>query len=195
MRLESPGSPGFFVPERAVLWQPAAMLGLVLRFLGLLVCGLAWWWLSTKGQAEGIPGGMLFLIAAYGVLIVAAIVLAKPVAGWFGDLTANLFMPGARHDRPQPMYSIPEGRMAAEDYAGALEAYTELAAAHPEEIAPHLRMMEIWLRVYRDPEAAQTIHANALVTIKGRGNRKKFATAAAVILAEAGIGAEPAAEA
>jgi hypothetical protein len=170
------------------------MLGIVLRTLGLLVCAGAWWWLSAKGQSQGIPGGMLMLLAAHGVLLVAAIVLAKPVAGWFGDLTANLFMPGDRHDRPQPMYSIPEGKMTAEDYPGALEAYAELAAEHPEEIAPHLRMMEIWLRVYKDPEAARTIRANALVTIKGRKNREKFATASAVILAEAGVEAEPQAE-
>jgi hypothetical protein len=177
------------------MWQVRGMVGVVLRILGLLICVAAWWWLSSTGKSEGIPGGMIMLLAAQGVLVVAAIILAKPVAGWFGDLTANLFMPGARNDRPQPMYSIPEGRMAAEDYAGALEAYTELAAAHPEEIAPHLRMMEIWLRVYKDPEAAQTIQANAMVTIKGRKNRQKFATASGVILAEAGVGAGPQAEA
>lgn len=163
------------------------MLGPLIRIVGLLVCGGLWWWLSSKGRSEGVPGGMIVLLGAHLVLLVAAIILAKPVAGWIGDFTANLFMPGARNDKPQPMYSIPEGRMAAEDYAGALEAYTELAAAHPEEIAPHLRMMEIWLRVYRDPEAAQTIRANALQTIKGRKNREKFATASSVILAEAGI--------
>lgn len=164
------------------------MLGPLVRITGLLVCAGLWWWLSTKGRSEGIPGGMIVLLAGNVVLLVAAIILAKPVAGWIGDFTANLFMPGARHDKPQPMYSIPEGRMTAEDYPGALEAYAELAAAHPEEIAPHLRMMEIWLRVYRDPEAAQTIRANALQSIKGRKNREKFATAASVILSEAGIG-------
>lgn len=126
------------------------------------------------------------IVVAHGVLIVGAILLAKPIAGWAGDLLANLFMPGERHDGPQPMYSIPEGRVAAEDYAGALEAYAELAAAHPAEIAPHLRMMEIWLRVYRDPEAARTIRDNALVTIKGKKNQAKFAAASAVVLAEAG---------
>lgn len=125
------------------------------------------------------------LLAAQGVLIVAAILLAKPIAGWIGDLTANLFMPGARNDGPQPMYSIPEGRMAAEDYAGALEAYAELAAAHPSEIVPHLRMMEIWLRVYRDPEAARQIQASALQTIKGRRNLEKFEAASKVIMDEA----------
>ncbi len=127
------------------------------------------------------------IVAAHGVLIVGAILLAKPIAGWVGDLLANLFMPGERHSRPQPMYSIPEGRMAREDYAGALEAYAELASQHPEEIAPHLRMMEIWLRVYKDPDAARTIRDNALVTIKGRKNKEKFAAAAGVILAEAGV--------
>ena len=126
------------------------------------------------------------IVAAHGALIVGAILLAKPIAGWFGDLLANLFMPGERHSRPLPMYSIPEGRVVREDYAGALEAYAELAAEHPEEIAPHLRMMEIWLRVYKDPDSARTIRDNALLAIKGRKNKEKFGVAARVILAEAG---------
>lgn len=162
------------------------MVGLVARVAGLLVCIALWWWLSCKGMGKEIPGGMVLIVSAQGILVVAAIMLAKPLAGWLGDLAANLFMPGDRHSGPQPMYSIPEGRLAAEDYAGALEAYAELAAAHPKEIAPHLRMMEIWLRVYRDPEAARMIHANAMVSIKGRRNRKNFDTAARVILGEAG---------
>lgn len=163
------------------------MNGLLLRAAGLVLCVGAWWWLGAKGQEEGIPGGLLMIVAAHGLLVVAAILLARPVAGWVGDLMANLFMPGERHDRPQPMYSIPEGRVAREDYAGALEAYAELAAEHPEEVAPHLRMMEIWLRVYKDPEAARTIRDNALLSIKGRKNREKFGAAARVILAEAGV--------
>ena len=163
------------------------MSGMVLRLAGLAVCALAWWWLSSKGQAAGLPGGMMMIVAAHGVLVVGAILLAKPVAGWFGDLLANLFMPGERNDGPQPMYSIPEGRAAREDYAGALEAYAELAAEHPREIAPHLRMMEIWLRVYRDPESARTIRDNALLSIKGKKNREKFAAAARVMLAGAGV--------
>ncbi len=163
------------------------MNGLLLRAAGLVLCVGAWWWLGAKGQEEGIPGGLLMIVAAHGLLVVAAILLARPVAGWVGDLMANLFMPGERHDRPQPMYSIPEGRVAREDYAGALEAYAELAAEHPEEVAPHLRMMEIWLRVYKDPEAARTIRDNALLSIKGRKNKEKFGAAARVILAEAGV--------
>jgi hypothetical protein len=163
------------------------MKGLILRSAGLVFCVGAWWWLGAKGQQEGVPGGLLMIVAAHGLLVVAAILLARPAAGWVGDLMANLFMPGERHDRPQPMYSIPEGKVAREDYAGALEAYAELAAEHPEEVAPHLRMMEIWLRVYQDPEAARTIRDNALVSIKGRKNRGKFGAAARVILAEAGV--------
>ncbi len=162
------------------------MLGLILRTVGLAFCVGAWWWLGTRGQEEGIPGGMLMIVGAHGVLIVAALFLAKPIAGLLGDWMAGLFMPGGRHDRPQPAYSIPEGRMAREDYAGALEAYAALAAEHPEEIAPHLRMMEIWLRVYRDPGAARVIRDNALVSIKGRKNRAKFESAARVVLAEGG---------
>jgi len=160
------------------------MIGIVLRVAGLLLCGAAWWWLSAKGQAQGITGGMPLVLAAHVLLITGAILLAKPIAGFAGDLMSNLFMPGERHARPQPMYSIPESRMAAQDYAGALEAYAALAAEHPREIAPHLRMMEIWLRVYRDPAAAQTIRDNALLSIKGKKNRVKFATAARLLMGE-----------
>jgi hypothetical protein len=71
-----------------------------------------------------------------------------------------------------------------------LEAYAELAAEHPREIAPHLRMMEIWLRVYRDPAAARTIRDNALLSLKGKKNREKFEAAARLILSEAGAGPE-----
>jgi len=174
-------------PEGGAAWQDVGMAGTILRVIGLLVCVAAWWWLGARGQEKGIPGGMLMIVAAHGALIVAALLLARPMAGLLGDWMSGLFMPGARHDRPQPMYSIPEGRAAREDYAGALEAYAELAAEHPEEIAPHLRMMEIWLRVYQDPESARTIRDNALISIKGKKNKAKFATAAWVILAEAGV--------
>jgi hypothetical protein len=163
------------------------MTGMILRTVGLALCAAAWWWLGARGQEKGLADGMPMILAAHAVLLVAAIFMAKPLAGMLGDWVSGLFMPGDRHSRPQPMYSIPEGRMAAEDYAGALEAYAALAADHPVEIAPHLRMMEIWLRVYRDADAARTIRDHALLSIKGKRNQEKFRAAAQVILAGAGV--------
>lgn len=160
------------------------MAGMIIRLVGIALCAAGWWWLGARGQEEGIPGGMLSILAAHGVLVVAAILMAKPLAGLIGELFSGLFMPGERFDKPPPMYSIPEGRMAKEDYAGALEAYAELAAEHPEEIAPHLRSMEIWMRIYRDPDSARTIRDNALLSIRGKGNKEKFATAACLLLGE-----------
>ena len=160
------------------------MTVVILRLLGIVLCAAAWWWLGARGLEKGIPGGMLPILAAHGVLVVAAILLAKPLAGFIGEWLGALFMPGERFDKPPPMYSIPEGRMAKEDYPGALEAYAELAAGHPEEIAPHLRMMEIWLRIYKDADSARTIRDNALLSIKGKANRGKFDTAARLLLGE-----------
>ena len=160
------------------------MAGTIIRLVGIVVCAAAWWWLGARGQQEGIPGGMLSVLAAHAALVVAAILLAKPLAGLIGDWLSGLFIPGERFDKPPPMYSIPEGRMAKEDYAGALEAYAEIAAEHPGEIAPHLRMMEIQLRIYRDPESARTTRDTALFSIKGRANLEKFRSAAAHLLGE-----------
>lgn len=163
------------------------MVGLILRLAVILLCIAAWWWLGARGQEKGMPDGMLMIVGAHVALVLAALIMARPLAGFIGGWMSGIFMPGDSHSRPQPMYSIPEGRVAAEDYAGALEAYAELAAEHPQEIAPHLRMMEIWLRVYKDPESARTIRDNALLTIKGKKNKAGFETAARVILAEAGV--------
>jgi hypothetical protein len=161
------------------------MKGTILRLAGVLFCGAAWWFLGFLGQAAEQPMlGLPFILLSYAALISGAILLAKPIAGFVGDLMTNLILPGERHSRPQPAYSIPESRMAAGDYAGALEAYAALAAEHPREIAPHLRIMEIWLRVYRDPDAARTIRDNALLAIKGKKNRVKFETAARLLLGE-----------
>lgn len=159
-------------------------MGLALRVVGIVLCAAAWWWLGARGQEKGLPGGMLSIVAAHGVLIVAALLLAKPLAGFIGDWLSGLFMPGERFDKPPPMYSIPEGRMAKEDYPGALEAYAEIAAGYPGEIDPHLRMMEIWMRVYRDKDSARTIRDNALLSIKGKKSREKFAAEAAALLGE-----------
>jgi hypothetical protein len=163
------------------------MTGIILRVAGLALCAAAWWWLGVRGQEKGLADGMPMILAAHAVLIVAAIFMAKPLAGVFGDWVSGLFMPGDRHSRPQPMYSIPESRMAAEDYSGALDAYATLAAEYPEEIAPHLRMMEIWLRIYHDADSARTIRDNALFSIKGKRNKERFGAAAQLILAEAGV--------
>ncbi len=65
-------------------------------------------------------------------MVVAARFMAKPPAGLLGDWMSGLFMPSDRHIRPQPVYRIPEGRMANEDYPGALEVFAALAADHPE---------------------------------------------------------------
>ena len=161
------------------------MTSLILRGAGLVLCLGLWWGLAVKAQSKDQAGAFLLLLWSHAALLVAAIIMAMPIAGLIGDLVANLFLPGERHARPQPMYSIPEGRRVAEDYAGALEAYAELAAEHPREVVPHLRMMEIWLRHYKDPAAARTIHQNAFLSIKGRGNKAQFAAAAGPLLEEA----------
>ncbi len=163
------------------------MVGSILRLAVILFCIAAWWWLGARGHEKGMPEGMLMIVGAHGALVVAALIMARPLAGFIGGWMSGLFMPSDRHAGPQPMYSIPEGRVTAGDYAGALEAYAELAAEHPGEIAPHLRMMEIWLRAYKDPESARTVRDNALLTIKGKKNKAGFANAARVILTEAGV--------
>ena len=93
-------------------------------------------------------------------------------------LAADCDGPGARDASGLPQ------RAAAGDHVGALQAYAELAARHPGEIAPRLRMMEIRLLVDRDEEAARLLRDKALRSIKGASNRKQFRKASAFLLGE-----------
>ena len=159
------------------------MAGPIFRLCGIAACALAWWWLGQRGLAKGVPDGLLLILAAHGALVVAAILLARPVAGLLGDLFSGFYMPGGYSSPPRPDYSVAEEFAAAGDRGGALRAFAELAARHPREIAPHLRMMEILL-LENDPGAARTIRDKALRSIKGAPNRRSFAKAAAFLLGE-----------
>ena len=115
------------------------MAGMIVRLLGIAVCAAAWWWLGARGLEKG---SILPIFAAHGVLIVAAILLAKPLAGLIGDWFSGLFVPRERFAKPQPMYSIPEGRMAAENYPGTPKTGTvikgvEKAAALADTLVFH----------------------------------------------------------
>ncbi len=157
-------------------------MAVLVRTLGIAVfSGLAWWCLH-----RGIQGSLLFLLTGFAALLVAAVLAARPLAGVFGTLWAGLFVPGDRFDRPQPMYSIPEGKLAAQDYPAALQAYADLAAEHPREIVPYLRMMEIYLGHYGDEQSAREIREQGLRLIRGRANREKFRRAADTLLPASG---------
>lgn len=160
------------------------MAGPILRLCGIAACAFAWWWLGRRGMDKGIPEGLFLVLAAHGALVVAAILLARPLAGALGELFSGFYMPGGSSSPPRPDYSVAEERAAAGDHRGALEAYADLAARHPGEIAPHLRMMEIRLLVDRDEAAARQVRDSALRSIKGAANRRRFGKAAAFLLGE-----------
>lgn len=155
------------------------MISVVLRIVALAVLLLTAWWAYRRGMSEeaGLSGvGPLILM--FMALIGAAAIVARPVAALLGTLCSRLFMPGEYFDRPQPMYSIPEGRLNAGDYEGALQAYADIAGEHRQEIVPYLRMMEIYLTVYRDEAAARHIHEQGLANIEGKKNKAGFEAAA-----------------
>ena len=159
------------------------MAGSIIRLFAILACGLAWWTLSERGLAKGIPGGLVLILAAHGALVVGALLLARPIAAVVGHWFSGLYLPGGYSSPQRPDYTVAEELAAAGDYRGALQAYAELAARHPREIAPHLRMMEILL-LENNPESARTIRDKALRSIKGATNRRNFGKAAAFLLGE-----------
>ncbi len=133
--------------------------------LAVLGAGGALAWPAVRcGGMLGAVGGCLIGAAA---LILAAIILAPVLAEICANLAVSglnrLIMPEDHYDRPQPAYSVPEGRVKSGDFEGAMALYEQIAADYPKEIRPWMAMMETTVARMHDRKRADELLRRALV--------------------------------
>lgn len=104
-------------------------------------------------------------------LVVAAIILAQPLAELVVDSLSNLFTSSARFDRPQPIYSIPEARRAEGKYEEAMEGFESLIEKHPQEVHAYVEMIEIAHTHLHDADRARAIYERGLHALKDKSKR------------------------
>jgi len=136
-----------------------ASLGVRLLFAGpLFILSV---WLYVKASDSGQLGlGVGFL--ACGALIAGGIILAFPLAGMLSEFSGSLFYSGEKFAKAPPMYSIPQSKVKKGLYDEAMQLYVEMAAKYPEEIRPHIEMMNIAMIHLHDPERAKRIYEQAM---------------------------------
>ena len=139
----------------------------------LIVGGFGWWLLATASGGWAATPRLLFGMAC---LVGAAIMIASPMARLVAESSGNLFYPGRRFDRPQPMYSIPEARRASGFYEEAISGFEKLAEAYPDEVKPYIEMIDISILNLKDPERANEIYRRGVALLKKVEDKEALAT-------------------
>ena len=155
---------------RGILWAllrrgvPAAIL------LGL---GIG----TLLGAGAVVPQMLLGFL----FFLVAAILVAGPVARLLAEPTGGLLLPRRYYDKPQPMYGIPESKRVQKHPQEAIAEYEKIAIAHPGEVRPHVEMIDIALTDLHDPELANVFFQRGVATLRNPAAKDHLALVYAAI--------------
>lgn len=146
---------------------------ILLRLLlhGLLAGGLIWRAYLMLGHLSGGLGAIGGAMVGLGLIVLAAIVLAIPVASLVAEPSGSIFYPTMRRRRPPPMYGIPESQVKRGDYSAAMETYAKITRSHPEEVRPYAAMMEIAILHQHDLALGSEIYRSALKAFSDEESR------------------------
>lgn len=106
------------------------------------------------------------MLLGFFFFLVAAVFLAGPVAGLFAEPLGGLLLPKRYYEKPQPMYGIPEAKRVQKRPEEAIAEYEKIAIAYPDEVRPHLEMIDIALTDLQDPDLANVFYQRGIAALK-----------------------------
>jgi hypothetical protein len=132
--------------------------------------------------AIGIGARFLFgavhigqMLVGLAFFLIAAVLLAPPLARLFSEPLGALFWPKRYYDKPQPIYGIPRAKRLRGLPEEALLGYEQIAAEHPHELQPWLDMIDIALTDLHDPERANLLYQRGIAALKNPADRDLLA--------------------
>ncbi len=118
-------------------------------------------------------GGAFPMLAGLGLAVSGAMLLAPLLAILIASPTGSLFYPRGRATH-EPRYSGAIGRRMREHYADAIDEYQSIANEFPNELYPHIGMLEIALNDLQDVERADAIVRRGLQRLKNEADRAQL---------------------
>ena len=107
-------------------------------------------------------------------ILAGAIILAFPAAALAVELLGDSFHPGGRLTRPEPLYSIAEGKRAKGLYEEAMAALAKIAAEYPDNARPHIEMINLAIVDLKDPDRAEAIYQHGLSVLTKDDDKKEL---------------------
>jgi len=134
--------------------------------------GFGWFLLATGTGGYGAVPQLFFGMACF---LVAATIIAGPIARLIAQPAGNLFYPEDHFDHPQPMYGIPEAKRKRGLYEEAMAGFEKIAEEYPNEIKPYVEMIDIAIVDLKDAGRANAIYRRGVSALKNAADKEILA--------------------
>ena len=137
-------------------------------------------WRSLGWHAlVAVPFLLLAFLSGYSLaspllILLAALIVARPIARLLAESSGSLFFPNEHFERPQPMYSVPQARRKEGRPEEAIAGFARIAEDHPEEVQPWIEMIDIAIVDLRDGDRAEHFYREGLATLADPASRDEL---------------------
>jgi cyclophilin family peptidyl-prolyl cis-trans isomerase len=118
---------------------------------------------------------LVILTLALSSVIVLVPWASQKTAQLIGSLAGKLFYSGEEFDRPQPMFSIPEGKRKNGHYQEAFDGFQKIANEYPQELKSYLAMIDIAIVDMKNKNIADTVFHQGIVALDDKEERDTLA--------------------
>ena len=104
------------------------------------------------GVAVMVP--LLVLGCLLGTCLSWALIMGWPFFEWLGEEAGELYVPSDDHFRVRPDFSLAEACVQQGRYDEAIALFRQYSERFPNEVTPHVRIAELLVERYHDPDPA-----------------------------------------
>jgi len=140
----------------------------------LFVTGAGGFLIGRAAEAAPMSVGFAAGLFSTACILLASIIVARPLAQFVCYKVGTLFFSDARFDRPQPIYSIPEARRREGRYEEAIDGFERIAAEDPQQARAYAAMIDIAIVDLKDVERAEAILREGLSALSRREDRERL---------------------
>jgi hypothetical protein len=133
-------------------------------------------WVRIIRRCIGIP--LLFSYPWLGgispfLALLGCILIAPDIAGYFSKFAGNILW-SRREGKERPLYGIPESLVAKGKYAEAEKEYEKIIQEFPNEVKPHVDMINIAVRWLNDGQLAEELYRRGMGLLQNPADRDKL---------------------
>jgi len=107
-------------------------------------------------------------LVSMGPLLLGAIIIAFPIARWASWPVGKFFYDGEEFDRPQPMFSVPEGKRKNGHYQEAFDGFQKIAGEYPQELKSYVEMIDIAIVDMKNKKLADSVFHQGIATLDNK---------------------------
>jgi len=104
-------------------------------------------------------------LCGIGCILISACIMAPQIARLLAEPAGKLFYSGEEFSRPQPMFSIPEGKRKSGHYQEAFDGFQKIAEEYPQELKSYIEMINIAIVDMKNKKLADSVFHQGITTL------------------------------